>query len=409
VQTWQVLDKGWDGDVMRFAAFVALAVSALPTATFSKTWYGSFLFDERVPAALFLTGEIRQGDSFELREALRDHEISIVIMGSAGGNLYEGLQMGSILRDKGISTFVPVGVNCESSCANMFFGGMNRKALGQLGVHQFYRVDSANGTVAAEAEATAQYTMADVIGVMNELSTPPFVYEKMLGTTEMYYFSDDEKLKLDINPTDPTFLELQNQTTNFISANPDVVLRPASAPSPVSEDARLPEAPAPAGTNPPPSSPEVPKVFESTDFFGDDLFPKGLRNVSLFECQSACQNDPNCAAWSYVHATQWCWPKAGVSNISYGVGISSGVVDWTRVDQSILDRPFLEVTAIDLPGNDLLPKGMPYTTLDECRSACQAADSCMAFTWVGKQNMCFPKFAVGQPTNFLGAISGVKQ
>ena len=74
-------------------------------------------------------------------------------MGSAGGNLYEGLQMGAILRDKGIATYVPQNVSCESSCANMFFGGAKRKAKGKLGVHQFYSPDGSRSAPVGEAEA----------------------------------------------------------------------------------------------------------------------------------------------------------------------------------------------------------------------------------------------------------------
>lgn len=379
----------------------------------AETLYGSFVYDDRIKNSLFLTGEIRQGDSFELRKALRDHEdIVIVIMGSAGGNLYEGLQMGSILRDKGISTYVPVGVNCESSCANMFFGGAKRKAEGKLGVHQFYSGDSQRNAPLGVAQEFTQYTMADVIGVMNELSTPPFVYEKMLGTTQMHYFSEEDKRRLDLEPDEPQFLELQAGAISFILANPAIIARPSTPIEDTATEALAPLAP----TLDNPSTPTIPlpdrnasKRFASTDFFGADLYPKGQRDISLDECEQVCRSNKNCAAWSYVHATRWCWPKSGVSNYSFGDGITSGVVDYSRVDGTIFDRPFLEFTSADFPGNDLLPRGMSNTTLDECRSACQASNSCRAFTWVGKKNICFPKYAVGRPAKFLGAISGLKQ
>lgn len=123
---------------MKSLLFVLCASLLLPALATAETRYGSFRFDDRAPNALFLTGEIKDGDSFELRKALRDHGTKIIVMGSAGGNLYEGLQMGAILRDKGIATYVPPRLSCESSCANMFFGGAKRKAKGKLGVHQFY-------------------------------------------------------------------------------------------------------------------------------------------------------------------------------------------------------------------------------------------------------------------------------
>ena len=373
----------------------------------AETRYGSFVYDDRIATSLFLTGEISQGDSFELRKALRDHEdIAIVIMGSAGGNLYEGLQMGSILHDKGIATYVPIGVNCESSCANMFFGGVKRKAEGKLGVHQFYTSDSERNAPLGVAQEYAQYTMADVIGIMNELSTPPFVYEKMLGTTAMHYFTEDEKRRLDLEADEPAFLELQVQAASFIVSNPGIIARPSGPAEETYAEALAPPAAPPAKS---PQDRNGSDTYENTDFFGADLFPVGQRNISLAECEQVCRSNVDCAAWSYVHATQWCWPKSGVGNLSFGEGITSGIINYSKVDSTIFDRPFLEITAADFAGNDLLPRGLPNTSLDECRSACQASSSCQAFTWVGKKNICFPKYAIGRPSKFMGAISGVKQ
>lgn len=388
--------------------FLALAtILFLPEIAEAEMRYGSFVYDERSSSVLYLTGEITQGDSFELRKALRDHDIRLVVMGSAGGNLYEGLQMGSILHDRGISTYVPPGVSCESSCANMFFGGANRKSDGNLGVHQFYSNNADRQVVLGQVEASAQYTMADIIGIMNEFSTPPFVFEKMLDTTEIYYFTEAELRRLHLNADNPDFVYLQSEVRTLISENPSLIERPYPSTTAQASEALAPQEPAPSISNPPNSG--VVEKWANTDFFGADLLPKGVRGVSLEQCESMCRGDINCAAWSYVHATRWCWPKSGVTNLSYGEGITSGIVDWNRIDTSIFDRNFLEVTATDLPGNDLLPRGMPNTTLDECRSACQASSSCLAFTWIAKKNICFPKFSAGQAQKYMGAISGIKQ
>lgn len=388
------------------SVFVALVVPAIASA---ETRYGSFRFDDRASHSLFLTGEIRSGDSFELRKALRDHEIQIVIMGSAGGNLYEGLQMGAILRDKRIATYVPPQVNCESSCANMFFGGAQRKAEGRLGVHQFYSNDGDRSAPLGQAEATTQYTMADVIGIMNELDTPPFVYEKMLGTTDIYYFPEGELRRLDVEPDAPEFVALQEQTNQLIRDDPSVVARFSAAPEPAAPEPQLTQTPDVSSGIPVTPTKNPNGIYERTDFFGADLSPNGIRGVSLADCEQICRADASCAAWSYVHETRWCWPKSGVSNISFAVGITSGITDYSRVDATALNRPFLEISAADLPGNDILPRGMPNTTLDECRLACEASSACHAFTWVGKINICFPKFAAGPPIKFVGAISGYKR
>jgi hypothetical protein len=385
------------------------ATLLLPELADAETRYGSFRFDGRAPNALFLTGEIKDGDSFELRKALRDHGTSIIVMGSAGGNLYEGLQMGAILHDKGIATYVPVGVNCESSCANMFLGGTKRKAEGKLGVHQFYSADGSRSASLGEAEATTQYTMADVIGIMNELGTPPFVYEKMLGTTDIYYFPEEELRRLDVAADEPEFAALQRAARELIAMDPSVIARFGSAAPPTAPEPPTLQEPNLSLGNPAPPRGGSPDVFKETDFFGSDLSPSGIRGISLAECEQICRENATCAAWSYVHETRWCWPKSGVSNISIGVGITSGISDYSRVDQSALKKPFVEASSADLAGNDLLPRGIPNTTLEGCRQVCQASSACKAFTWLGKKQICFPKYAVSHVTKFVGAISGVKR
>lgn len=391
---------------MKFFVSLICLHLLLPGFAMAETLYGSFRYDERMPEALFLTGDIHQGDSFELRKAMRDHGTRIVVMGSAGGNLYEGLQMGSILHDNGIATYVPPDVNCESSCANMFFGGAMRKAEGKLGVHQFYSKDGSQTATLGQAEETTQYTMADMIGIMNDFKTPAFVYEKMLRTTDIYYFAEGELRQIDLSADAPDFVALQLAAKALIAADPAVVSRFGASVSPTE--------PAPATQDPnvsmsAPPAPPAQSIFEGTDFFGADLSPKGVRGVSLAECEQICRNTTACAAWSYVHETRWCWPKAAVSNISMAVGITSGITDYSRVDPAALNQPFLEVSAADLPGNDLLPRGIPNMSLEGCRQACQSSNTCKAFTWVGKKNLCFPKYGVSTPTKFVGAISGVKR
>ena len=59
--------------------------------------YGSLRHYSDVPSVLFLTGEIKVNDSFELRRAMRDQTIDLVVMASPGGNLYEGLQIAAII------------------------------------------------------------------------------------------------------------------------------------------------------------------------------------------------------------------------------------------------------------------------------------------------------------------------
>lgn len=191
------------------------------------THYGAFVRYSELSDVLFLTGEIKSGDSFELRKAMRDHEVKLVVTASPGGNLYDGLQIAAILNDNDIGTFVPTGASCESSCANVFLGGTSRLVVGELGVHQFYSgAEDANSAASQSVTTSAvQYTTADIIGIMNGFGTPPFVYEKMFGTAEIYYFKEFEKPLLEIDDMDGEMPQLISKVDTFLLSRSDVLIK----------------------------------------------------------------------------------------------------------------------------------------------------------------------------------------
>ena len=154
------------------------------------TRYGSFLYFEQIPNALFFFGAIERSDSFEFRKAIRTHPIDTVVLGSPGGSVWEGLSMAGIIYDKKLRTYVPKGSECASACSFMYFAGQPRHAGGKVGVHQFY---SGNDKVdEGKTNFESQFTVSEIIGFLNEFNTPPFVFERMFSQKEMYYFTAKE-------------------------------------------------------------------------------------------------------------------------------------------------------------------------------------------------------------------------
>jgi len=186
------------------SVFLLLAgpVVAQDDDPFDVTLYGSFLHTEIVPNALFFFNEIEQYDGFELRRALRNHDIDTVVLASEGGNVFEGLNMAGIIHDKDIITYVPElpdEMGCYSACSFMFFGGKIRQADGVLAVHQAGAYgsdrDKAKERVSKTQQAT-QFTVSEIIGFLNEFETPPWVYEKMFRSRKFYEFDEEEKARL---------------------------------------------------------------------------------------------------------------------------------------------------------------------------------------------------------------------
>ena len=164
------------------------------------SFFGPFLHSAHVPSALFLMRDISNNDSWELRRALRTHDVDTIILASNGGSVAEGLRMAGIIFDKKLATYVPdfPGVEgCYSACAFMFFAGQDRQSDGRLGVHQVgYYGDSAAENIKRKQGETyeqVQYTTSEIIGFLNEFETPPWVYERMFRSKEMYVFTANEK------------------------------------------------------------------------------------------------------------------------------------------------------------------------------------------------------------------------
>ena len=123
------------------ALFMTMAtlVSAQDDDPFGVTLYGSFLHTTTVPNALFFFNDIEEYDGFELRRAMRNHEIDTVVLASNGGNVFEGLNMAGIIHDNELTTYVPRlpgKMGCYSACAYMFFGSIRSNSSFQF-VYRF--------------------------------------------------------------------------------------------------------------------------------------------------------------------------------------------------------------------------------------------------------------------------------
>jgi hypothetical protein len=169
-----------------------LIASGCGLANAEERLYGSFIYNSDIPNALFFMDEIKNGDDFELRKALRNHDIDTIVLASPGGSVWAGLSMAGIIFDKKLRVYVPPKGICASACSFMFFGGNERLSEGELGVHQFASSDPSKTANAVKTQAQSQFTVSEIIGFLNEFDTPRFVLERMFQDREMYWFNEDE-------------------------------------------------------------------------------------------------------------------------------------------------------------------------------------------------------------------------
>ena len=103
------------------------------------------------PVTIYLEGRIGPSDlaMMELRldqiAKQKPRPEIIVALNSPGGDHFQGLRIGLLLRRSGVGTVVLPGKSCWSACSSIFFGGYDLKAgrpnrvaysNAQIGVHQ---------------------------------------------------------------------------------------------------------------------------------------------------------------------------------------------------------------------------------------------------------------------------------
>lgn len=187
---------------------------------FQSERYGSFIKFEGIPNAVFFSDEIKDGDSFDLTRVLRDRQIDTIVLNSPGGLVKEGLQLASIINERGLTAYVPKGATCASACSFMFFAGKYRISNGALGVHQIAlsEEESKKSAEVGVTQKNSQYVISQIIGFLTDFDTPPFVYEKMFQQEEMYYFLRTEIDQIEKYPAiskTHIFTEIDNFLSDF--------------------------------------------------------------------------------------------------------------------------------------------------------------------------------------------------
>ena len=198
--------------------------------------YGPFFYSNSVDTALFLFGEIEPKNDLHFRKALREHpEITTLVLNSPGGDVWEGLRLASIVIDKKLSTYVPkVGLSgngsCASACSYIFLSGVQRRADGELGVHQFYSGQSEKMTKIGDAQGSAQFIVSEIMQTLSGSNVPQFVFSKMFEHSRMYYFDQNEleEIEIDGPNLNSDFRRKTNNFINFLSRQIAAARKPAN-------------------------------------------------------------------------------------------------------------------------------------------------------------------------------------
>jgi hypothetical protein len=169
------------------------------------------LTDWKLRTMLILEGEIVAGDYDKVEAAVQVYpHIGVVFIGSSGGNLYESMKIGRLLRQARWTTFAPptdeAQLNafkgqkllkddrnyiCASSCFLIYVGGVERNGE-SLGLHRPYLMRSATSTLTAEGAIDfARKAESDTQEYLVEMDVPTKYAAIMFSTpSDDIYFLD---------------------------------------------------------------------------------------------------------------------------------------------------------------------------------------------------------------------------
>jgi hypothetical protein len=77
---------------------------------------------------IYVTGDIGEGDADRFKEEVEKNKIirAVVVLASGGGEMWNGLAIGRMVKEKSFVTFVPKDKFCLSVCANIWLAGSTR-------------------------------------------------------------------------------------------------------------------------------------------------------------------------------------------------------------------------------------------------------------------------------------------
>lgn len=341
-----------------------------------------------------IVGHIDDGDVERFADAVEGVQDGIVSLESEGGLVLAGIEIGRMIRMRGLTTVVENGVSCFSACALIWLGGRERHVgrNAEIGFHAAYLQDD---------EGVRE------VGVGNALVGR---YAGSLG------LSDSAVMFLTLAPPDDYLLltaeaaETFGIRAEFSDSRP--LMRGTGAPA-----HRSP----PAASRPQPDRSEQVRrlaVYVGLDLYGADIH--SLRSDDIGACALACTSmDHACRAFTFnIEAASRfhdCYLKGpGATPDGNQVAITGMVLQPEDRDAptfriGTIDPVHGVMRDIDLPGGDMSSRPSGHTSANACRLACVENDRCQAFTFVESNRQCWLKSNPSRMRQARGMVSGVKQ
>lgn len=109
-----------------------------------------------------IDGIITPNTLTQIEDALTKHDIKVIELISGGGDLYTAINIGFLIHNKGLTTYVPKGYGCASACGYIFLGGKYKILRGSIGMHEFSTNDVGYSSMSNIDKLNNTYVMLTV-------------------------------------------------------------------------------------------------------------------------------------------------------------------------------------------------------------------------------------------------------
>lgn len=168
--------------------------SELDTLDFTRTEH------PELGPVLLMAGRIGEGDAAQFARTLDElpAEIETLLLHSPGGMVEEALEIGTLVRERGMNTAVLADGACLSACPLILFAGVERLVATEawIGMHQAYFPPST--VVSTNAAITSvQSLQGRVLEYTDGMGVDPVVHVHALATPpeEAYFLIEEELLR----------------------------------------------------------------------------------------------------------------------------------------------------------------------------------------------------------------------
>lgn len=189
----------------RYSMNLALVFTYISLCFYASASFGDVsIFRDKSNTILVVSKTILETDAADFSVLLKENlDVRLeVFLASSGGSVRAALDIGRMIRAIEIPVQVPEGATCASSCALIFFGGVDRSSYGKIGIHRPYFQVGPSSAPPTDVAIAEMYST--VKAYLSEIGVSPAIFEMMMITMpeDMRVFVGDSVFDI-VPQTDP--------------------------------------------------------------------------------------------------------------------------------------------------------------------------------------------------------------